>query len=59
MAEELEQGKCSCPYCDEEIPLEISPLCKPCPVAPRYCVKCEIPVARELRECPECGRPLE
>ncbi|MCL0073773.1 hypothetical protein M1O50_02655 [Dehalococcoidia bacterium] len=59
MAEELQEGRCSCPYCDEEISLETSLLCKPCPVVPLYCVKCEIPVARELKECPQCGQPLE
>jgi len=59
MAEDLEEGRCSCPYCDEEISLEISPVCKPCPVVLRYCVNCKVMVERELKECPQCGQPVE
>ncbi|HAZ31184.1 MAG TPA: hypothetical protein DCY61_00510 [Dehalococcoidia bacterium] len=59
MAEEREEGRCSCPYCDEEISLEISPLCKPCGIVLRYCGNCRIAVAGELKECPQCGRPVE
>ncbi len=59
MAEELDESRCSCPYCDEEILLETSPLCKPCPVVLHYCGNCQIAVASEIKECPQCGQSLE
>ncbi|MBT9149752.1 MAG: hypothetical protein AAGB97_03055 [Dehalococcoidia bacterium] len=59
MAEYLEESRCFCPYCDEEISVENSPWCKPCAVVLRYCGNCQIAVASELKECPECGQPLQ
>jgi RNA polymerase subunit RPABC4/transcription elongation factor Spt4 len=59
MVEYLKENGCSCPYCDEAVVIEASPFCKPCSVVLRYCGNCRIAVASELKECPQCGRPLE
>ena len=58
MAEELEEGRCSCPYCDEEMSSETLPFCKPCQVVLRYCGNCKIVVRRELNEYPQCGQSV-
>jgi hypothetical protein len=59
MAKDVEKGRCSCPYCDEEIATESAPFCKPCSVVLHYCGNCRIAVANELKRCPQCGQPLE
>ena len=51
------QKKCVCPYCEGE--LVISPHCQPCGVTLRYCVSCQIAVAKEADVCPRCGGKLE
>ena len=50
---------CFCPYCEEELAVSVPPSCQPCGVTLRYCVKCQIAVAREAKVCPQCGGKLE
>ena len=50
---------CFCPYCEEEIVIAEFPFCQPCGVSLRYCIKCQMAVAREATVCPECGGELE
>ncbi len=53
------QGKCFCPYCEEELVISALPYCQPCGVTLRYCIKCQIVVVREATVCPQCGDELE
>jgi RNA polymerase subunit RPABC4/transcription elongation factor Spt4 len=48
-----------CPYCEGEITVAQFPYCQPCGVTLRYCVKCNIVVAKEATVCPQCGSELE
>ena len=51
--------KCFCPYCEEEMVISALPYCQPCGMTLRYCVSCQIVVAREAEVCPQCGGKLE
>jgi len=53
------EGKCFCPYCEEELVMAALPYCQPCDVTLRYCINCQIAVAREAEVCPQCGGKLE
>lgn len=53
------EGKCTCPYCKEEIAVSPPSFCQPCGVTLRYCVRCQIAVVREAKTCPNCGGELE
>ena len=57
MDEEMKKkaAGCACPYCEEEIVAAMLPFCRACGVTIRYCAKCEIPVAKDAKVCPECG----
>jgi predicted amidophosphoribosyltransferase len=57
--ERPKEMRCLCPYCEEELSLETSPLCKGCQVELRYCLKCNIAVDRNAKVCPQCGQSLE
>ena len=53
------EGRCVCPYCDEEMMLADSPLCQACGVVFLQCAMCQITVLdREATSCPKCGEPL-
>ena len=53
------EGRCTCPYCEEEMADISSPLCQACGIVVRHCLKCQITVLdREATNCPECGEPL-
>ena len=57
--EKAKEERCICPYCDEELAVADSPLCKACGVVFRHCTKCQITVLdREATICPKCGEPL-
>ena len=51
--------RCFCPYCEEEVVMEVLPFCKPCTVTLRYCRHCQIAVPRQAEVCPQCGGKLE
>jgi hypothetical protein len=53
------EGRCFCPYCDEELLTSPAPYCQPCQVELRYCLKCNIVVERTAKVCPQCGQTLE
>lgn len=53
------EGKCFCPYCEEEVRMAAFPYCQPCGVTLRYCSRCQIAVVREAEVCPQCGGKLE
>jgi len=53
------EGKCFCPYCEEELVMAALPYCQPCGVTLRYCINCQIAVAREAEVCPQCGGKLK
>ena len=50
--------RCSCPYCEDELPASALPYCHHCRVSLRYCTKCQIAVEREAEVCPQCGGQL-
>jgi hypothetical protein len=50
---------CVCPFCEAELALVSSPLCKNCGVELRRCVKCKVTVLdKDAKKCPSCGEPL-
>ena len=53
------EKRCLCPYCQEELAISPLPYCQPCSVLLRYCVRCQIAVAREATVCPQCGDELK
>jgi len=53
------EGRCFCPYCEEQVVIAESPFCQPCGLLLRYCIKCQVAVVREATVCPECGGELE
>ena len=57
--QKAKEQKRSCPYCEEEIFTAGLPFCRPCSVTLRYCVRCQVAVAREETVCPQCGGELE
>lgn len=53
------EGRCTCPYCAEEMADISSPLCQACGIVFRHCLKCQITVLdREATNCPKCSEPL-
>ncbi len=52
------EGRCFCPYCEEELVIFALPYCQPCGVTLRYCIRCQIAVVREATVCPQCGGEL-
>ncbi len=53
------EGRCVCPYCEEEMVISSSPLCQACGVVFLRCLECGITVLdREAKNCPKCGAPL-
>ena len=53
------ERKCFCPYCEEEVTLDMLPYCQPCGVTLLYCHNCQIAVPRESEVCPQCDSKLE
>ncbi len=50
---------CACPYCDEEVTSNKTPLfCVPCKTVLRYCKTCRKAASRDSRVCPDCGGEL-
>ncbi len=53
------ERRCVCPYCEEELSLVSSPLCRNCGVVFRRCLKCKVTVLdKSAKKCPTCGEPL-
>jgi len=48
-----------CPYCDGEIAEVQWPYCGACEVEVFYCPECREPVARDKRQCPNCGATIK
>ncbi len=60
MAEPKPEGwRCCCPFCDEELTEDPSPICKACGVTVLYCPECHQPVARDEKICPHCGAKIK
>ena len=52
-------SKCACPYCDEELTADKTPLfCSPCNVVVRYCKSCNKAAPQDAVACPDCGGKL-
>lgn len=49
---------CRCPFCDEEIKALNLPTCSSCGVAIVRCEVCHIPLPKEAKTCPQCGKKL-
>jgi len=58
MAEKCEPKRQSCPYCDEEIAEAQFPYCQACEMEIAYCPKCQEPLAKDRKVCPNCGADL-
>lgn len=53
------KGRCICPYCDEQIKVEMAPFCQSCGVTLRYCTHCQVALDAGVQKCPSCGSPVE
>ncbi len=56
----VEQKRCLCPYCEEELVVAHMPFCRACGVVFSCCVRCGVTVLEKSAvTCPKCGGQLE
>ncbi len=56
----VEQERCLCPYCDEELVVASMPFCRTCGVVFRHCIRCGVTVLeKDATTCPKCGGQLK
>lgn len=54
MADKIKEPH-TCPFCDDEIAEAAFPYCEACEVKTLHCPKCQSPVPRDEKKCPNCG----
>jgi hypothetical protein len=55
----VEEGKCLCPYCEQEILVASMPFCQACSIVFCQCLECKVTILdRDATVCPKCGAKL-